>query len=59
MKTPPQVIIYRLVTATITTLILLAIASGVASRGPLGDLGARTSQAGQLVHSLYARGWLG
>jgi hypothetical protein len=59
MKTPPQVIIYRLVTATITALILLAITSGVASRGPLRDLGARTSQADQLVHNLYAKGWLG
>jgi hypothetical protein len=59
MKTPPQVIIYRLVTATITALILLTIASGVASRGPLGDLGARASQANQLVHTLYAKGWLG
>lgn len=59
MKTPPQVIIYRLVTAAITVLILLAIGLGVASRGPLGGLGARTSQADQLVHTLYAKGWLG
>jgi hypothetical protein len=59
MKTPPHVIVYRLVTATITVLILLTIGFGVASRGPLGSLGARTSQADQLVHTLYAKGWLG
>jgi hypothetical protein len=59
MKTPPHVIIYRLVTVTITALILLTVGLGVASRGPLGSLGARTSQADQLMHTLYAKGWLG
>jgi hypothetical protein len=59
MKTPPHVIIYRLVTVAITVLILTAIGFGVASRGPLGSLGGRTSQADQLVHTLYAKGWLG
>ena len=59
MKTPPHVIIYRLVTVIITVLILLTIGLGVASRGPLGALGAGTSQTDQLVHNLYAKGWLG
>jgi hypothetical protein len=59
MKTPPHVVICRLVTVSITVLILLAIGFGVASRGPLGALGARTSQADQLVHTLLAKGWRG
>jgi hypothetical protein len=59
MKTPPHVVICRLVTVTITVLILLAIGFGVAGRGPFGGLGARTSQADQLVHTLFGKGWLG
>lgn len=59
MKTPPNVVIYRIVTVAITGVILLAIGFGLASHGPLGGLGARTSQADVLVHSLYANGWLG
>jgi len=59
MKPPPQIVIFRIVTVTITALILLTVGLGLAGRGPLGGLGARTSQADQLVHTLYAKGWLG
>jgi hypothetical protein len=59
MKTPPHIVIYRVVIVTITVLIMLAAGLGVASHGPLGGLGARTSQADQFVHTLYAKGWLG
>jgi hypothetical protein len=59
MKIPPHVIVFRTVTVTITVLILLTTGLGLASHGPLGSLGARTSQANQLVHDLYAKGWLG
>jgi hypothetical protein len=59
MKSLPHVIVFRVVTVTITVLILLTAGFGLASHGPLGSLGARTSQANQLVHDLYAKGWLG
>jgi len=59
MKPPPQIVIFRVVTVTITALILLTVGLGLAGRGPLGALGARTSQADQLVHTLRAKGWLG
>lgn len=59
MRTPPQIVIFRVVTVTITALILLTVGLGLAGWGPLGALGARTSQADQLVHTLHAKGWLG
>jgi hypothetical protein len=59
MRALPHVIAFRVVTVTITVLIMLTVGLGLASRGPLGSLGARTSQANQLVHDLYAKGWLG
>jgi hypothetical protein len=59
MKTPPHVVIFRVVTTAVTVLILVAVGFGAAGRGPLGSLGARTSQADELVHALYAKGWLG
>jgi hypothetical protein len=59
MKTPRHVIIFRLVTAAITATILITAGFGAAARGPLGGLGARTSQADNLLHAWYARGWLG
>jgi len=59
MRAPPHVIAFRVITVTITVLILLTVGLGLASRGPLGSLGARTSQANQLVHDIYAKGWFG
>lgn len=59
MRALPHVIAFRVVTMTITVLIMLTVGLGLASRGPLGSLGACTSQANQLVHDLYAKGWLG
>jgi hypothetical protein len=59
MKTPPHVVVHRLVAAVITVLILLVIGLGVASHGPLGGLGAGTGRADQLIHTLAAKGWLG
>lgn len=59
MKTPPHVVIYRIVIVTITALILLTVGFGVTGRGPLAGLGDHTSQANQLMHTLYAKGWLG
>lgn len=59
MRALPHVIAFRVVTVTITVLILLTTGLGLASRGPLGGLGARSSQANQLVHDLYAKGWFG
>ena len=59
MRALPHVIAFRVVTMTITVLIMLTVGLGLASRGPLGSLGAHTSQANQLVHDLYAKGWLG
>jgi hypothetical protein len=59
MKTPPQVIIFRLVTVTVTAAILAAIGFGVAGWGPLGGLDARAGQADQLLRAWYAHGWLG
>jgi hypothetical protein len=59
MRTPPHVVIHRLVAAAITVLILLAIGLGAASAGPLGGLGAGTSHADELIHTLAAKGWLG
>jgi hypothetical protein len=59
MKTPVHVVVFRAIAVTITVLILLAVGFGLASRGPLGGLGAPTSQADRWVHNLYATGWLG
>lgn len=59
MKTPPHVVVSRVVAVTITVLIMLAIGLGAASRGPLSGLGSGTSQADQLMHALYHDGWLG
>jgi hypothetical protein len=59
MKTPRHVVIFRLVTVAITAAILITVGFGVVGRGPLGGLGARTSQADNLLHTWYARGWLG
>jgi hypothetical protein len=39
MKTPPQVIIYRLITVTVAAAVLLMLGFGLADRGPLGSLG--------------------
>jgi hypothetical protein len=38
MKTPPQVIIYRLITVTVAVAVLLMLGFGLAGRGPLGSL---------------------
>jgi hypothetical protein len=59
MRALPHIIAFRVITVTITVLILLTAGLGLASRGPLGGLGARTSQADQLVHDIYAKGWFG
>jgi hypothetical protein len=59
MRTPPHVVVHRLVAVVITVLILLVIGLGAASRGPLGGLGAGTGHADELVRTLAAKGWLG
>ena len=59
MTSLPHVIAFRVVTVTITVLILLTVGFGLAGHGPLGSLGVRTGQANQLVRDLYAKGWLG
>ena len=57
--TPPQVVIFRVVSAIITALILLAAGLGLASRGPLAGLGGQTSRVVNLVHNSTQRGWFG
>ncbi len=53
MRTPPHVIAYRVITVTIASAILLAVAFGLARQGPLGGLGPHigfaTTQSGGIA----------
>jgi hypothetical protein len=59
MKTPPQFVIFRVVAATITVLILATFGLGLAGQGPLDGLGTQTSRVVNVVHDNYQRGWNG
>jgi hypothetical protein len=48
VKTPPHVIAYRMVTATITVLLLMLLGSGLAGYGPFAPL---HSLAGPVLHA--------
>jgi hypothetical protein len=50
MKTPPHIIAYRSVTATIALLILLAFGFGVAGYGPFAALHGLTGPVSRSLH---------
>lgn len=45
MRTPPHVVVFRVVTVAITLLVLLGLGLGLAGQGPFAGLAAQATQA--------------